>query len=460
MPRLNIFFYSVQNIGAWPSGKHELTDCYVQSHETLSENTNELFWTKSFLQTSPYDDQRYRQIASNACQRIIRMFFRTTDKPSNFSSFYLEEESKAHSSQSTSNRPPSTIAISLSETSTRQTTHSTSQATTLPTTLKKQSSHTRFSCYLKSHSKQTRKTHCRTIIPKNNNHYQAKTKSLVPKQNATKLTTQCRERMCSKCLNLIRKSSTCISSSVLCQPCLDIVRNSNNMISIKRLALNKTEENELRHIIEIVIEEFQNYFGQALTLSIKQMTQHLLSNVNLFYNHYRQEFEQLTKKYRLAFLERFIQLMNKLNSKNIKQTMKSSLSERASITRPPNIVSMSSLSGSLGTEKDRCETITQLISPSNSMSISTTSNRSIVINEKVNLNSNRKCSTLQNSSSKKTFTTTRSNPKPLSNKVRKHLPPPPSSSSSSTFQLIDAYRFRETLRASNAQFRALRPKLQ
>ncbi|CAF0748665.1 unnamed protein product [Adineta ricciae] len=429
------------NIGAWALGKHELTDCYVQSHETLSENTNELFWTKSFLQTSPYDDQRYRQIASSACQRII------------------QEESKAHSSRSTSNRPPSTIAISLSETSTRQTTHPTPQAITLPATSKKQSSHTRFSCYLKSHSKQARKTHSRTIIPKNNNHYQAKTKSLIPKQNVIKLTTQCRERMCSKCLNLIRKNSTCISSSVLCQPCLDIVRNSNNIISIKRLALNKTEENELRHIIEIVIEEFQNYFGQALTLSIKQMTQHLLSNVNLFYNHYQQEFEQLTKKYRLAFLERFIQLMNKLNSKNIKQKMKSSLSEHASITRPPNIVSMSSLSGSLGTEKDRCDTITQLISSSNLTSISTTSNRSIVINEKVNLNSDRKCSALQNSSSKKTFTTTRNNPKQSSNKVRKP-PPPPSSSSSSAFQLIDAYRFRETLRASNAQYRTLRPKLQ
>jgi Mor family transcriptional regulator len=105
------------------------------------------------------------------------------------------------------------------------------------------------------------------------------------------------------------------------------------MISIKKFGLNKTEENELRQIIEIVIEEFQDHFGQALNLSIKQMTQHLLSNINLFYNHYQQEFEQLTKKYRLAFLERFIQLMNKFQicqtkTTNIIQKTKPSISTR------------------------------------------------------------------------------------------------------------------------------------
>jgi Mor family transcriptional regulator len=90
------------------------------------------------------------------------------------------------------------------------------------------------------------------------------------------------------------------------------------MISIKKTGLNKTEENELRQIIEVVIEEFQDHFGQALNLSIKQMSQHLLSNINLFYNHYQQEFEQLTKKYRLAFLERFIELMKKFQTSQMK----------------------------------------------------------------------------------------------------------------------------------------------
>jgi Mor family transcriptional regulator len=106
-----------------------------------------------------------------------------------------------------------------------------------------------------------------------------------------------------------------------------------SLVSRKKFSLNKNEENELRQIIEIVIEEFQDHFGQALNLSIKQMTQHLLSNINLFYNHYQQEFEQLTKKYRLAFLERFIQLMNKFQicqtkTTNIIQKTKPSISTR------------------------------------------------------------------------------------------------------------------------------------
>ncbi|UJR33708.1 hypothetical protein I4U23_021137 [Adineta vaga] len=268
--------------------------------------------------------------------------------------------------------------------------------------------------------------------------------------------------MCSKCLDIIRRSSTYVSSNVLCQSCLCIVRNSNNIISIKRIGLNKTEENELRHIIEIVLEEFQTYFGQALNLSIKQMTQHLLSNINLFYNHYQQEFEQLTKKYRLTFLERFIQLMNKfytcqINSKNTKQKIKSPSCERNCITHPPNILSMSSLSGSLVTEKDRSDTITHLITPSHSISLSTTSNRSIIINKNTNSNSNQNCSLLQNSSSKKTFTINKTNPKQSLNKLRKL--PPPSTPSSSALQLIDAYRFRETLRANNAHCQSIRPKL-
>ena len=117
--------------------------------------------------------------------------------------------------------------------------------------------------------------------------------------------------MCQKCLHLLPTSSTPVSSNLLCQSCLYLIRNSNETLSVKKFQLNKNEENELRHIIEIILEEFQDHFGQALNLSIKQMTQHLLSNINLFYNHYQYEFEQLTKKYRLTFLQRFIQLMKK-----------------------------------------------------------------------------------------------------------------------------------------------------
>jgi hypothetical protein len=65
---------------------------------------------------------------------------------------------------------------------------------------------------------------------------------------------------------------------------------------------------------------------------------------------------------------------------------------------------MSSLSGSLVTEKDLSETIAHLTTPSNSMSLSTTSNRSLIVNEKRNLSVNRKHIPVQNSSSKKTFT--------------------------------------------------------
>jgi hypothetical protein len=68
---------------------------------------------------------------------------------------------------------------------------------------------------------------------------------------------------------------------------------------------------------------------------------------------------------------------------------------------------MSSLSGSLATEKDLSETIAHLTTPSNSISLSTTSNRSIIINEKRKLSNNRKHVPIQNSSSKKTFTLNR-----------------------------------------------------
>ena len=50
----------------------ELTNSHVKYRETISKDKNQLFWTKAFLQTSSYDEQRYRQIASNACERIVR----------------------------------------------------------------------------------------------------------------------------------------------------------------------------------------------------------------------------------------------------------------------------------------------------------------------------------------------------------------------------------------------------
>jgi hypothetical protein len=130
------------------------------------------------------------------------------------------------------------------------------------------------------------------------------------------------------------------------------------------------------------------------------MTQHLLSNIHLFYNHYQQEFEQLTKKYRLTFLERFIELMKKFQISQTKIKIQPNVSNQNSITHPPDILSMSSLSGSLVTEKDRSETIAQLTTPSNSISLSTTSNPSIIIGEKKDF-------PIQNSSSKKTFTLNR-----------------------------------------------------
>ena len=121
-----------------------------------------------------------------------------------------------------------------------------------------------------------------------------------------------------KCVKNVWKEFKKVHPLFSVQSCSNSVRNSQHKTAIKKFGLNKTEENELRQIIEIVIEEFQDHFGQALNLSIKQMTQHLLSNIHLFYNHYQHEFEQLTKKYRLAFLERFIQLMNKFQISQIK----------------------------------------------------------------------------------------------------------------------------------------------
>ncbi|CAF2703002.1 unnamed protein product [Rotaria sp. Silwood2] len=112
---------------------------------------------------------------------------------------------------------------------------------------------------------------------------------------------------------------------------------------------------------------------------------------------------------------------------------------------------MSSLSGSLATEKDRYETIGHITTPSNSISLSTTSNRSISIDEKNNLNNDQKKFLIQNSSSKKTFTLNRTRQRQSLSKSSKQT--------SSSRQLIDAYRFRDTLRMNNTHFSSPCPKI-
>ncbi|CAF3340229.1 unnamed protein product [Rotaria sp. Silwood1] len=458
------------NIGAWPIEKEELTNFHVQCRETTSADNNQLFWTKLFLQTSSYDEKRYRQIASNACERIVH------------------EESKKSPSRSTSRRSSSIIAVSFSETNTRQNSsnnHSTPKTIPMSTNSRRKSSYTRFSCYLKSHNtnnhkKQIKKKFSTTIVPKNNNYYHDKIKCLSSRKKILKLNNEYHEKICQKCLKLNQSNSSHISSNLFCQSCFRLIQNSNNnnnnnnsLIPKKKFSLNKNEENELRQIIEIIIEEFQDHFGHALNLSIKQMTQHLLSNINLFYNHYQQEFEQLTKKYRFEFLERFIKLMNKYQNSqtktnNIIQKTKLSISDRNSITHPPDILSMSSLSGSLVTEKDRCETMGHVMTPSNSISLSTTSNRSISTDEKNNLNNDRKNFSIQNSSSKKTFTLNRTRQKQSLSKIVSFemkfnclflFIGKSSKQTSSSRQLIDAYRFRDTLRMNNNHFSSPRPKI-
>ncbi|CAF0980935.1 unnamed protein product [Rotaria magnacalcarata] len=439
---------SNMNIGAWPMEKELLTDCHVQHRETSLIDHNQLFWTKVLLQTSPYDEKRYRRITSNACERIV------------------QEEKKSSSSRATLHRPSSVIAVSFSETSTRQnssTNRSTSKPMSSSMNSRKKLSYTRFSCYLKSHNTNNYskkfKTKLSTVVPKNNNyyHHQTNMNCLSSRKKLVESTNQCNEKLCQKCLKLIKINSKHISSNSFCQACSHLIKSSkNNTISLKTFSLNKSEENELRQIIEIIIEEFQDHFGQALNLSIKQMTQHLLSNINLFYNHYQQEFEQLTKKYRLEFLERFITLMNKYQNSEAKtnhiiQKNKLSIHDRNFITHPPDILSMSSLSGSLATTKDRSEILGNAMTPSNSISSATTSNRSISINTKTNLNSDRKNLSTQNSSSKKTITLNRTRQRQSLSKSSKQA--------SSSRPLIDAYRFRDTLRINNTHFSSPHSKI-
>ena len=129
---------------------------------------------------------------------------------------------------------------------------------------------------------------------------------------------------------------------------------------------------------------------------------------------------------------------------------------------------MSSLSGSLATEKDRSETMAHVITPSDSISLSTTSNPSIIITEKNKSQNNRRYLPLQNSSSKKTFTLNRTGPRQSFSRIS-FLPQKFSllflqldksnKQISSSLQLIDAYRFRDTLRMNNTQFSSPRPKI-
>ncbi len=129
---------------------------------------------------------------------------------------------------------------------------------------------------------------------------------------------------------------------------------------------------------------------------------------------------------------------------------------------------MSSLSGSIATDKDRSETIAQLTTPSNSISLSTTSNRSIIIGQKSDFNNHRKHLRLQNSSSKKTFTLNRPEQRQSFSKfvsIEQQLNhlfiliDQSRKQTSSSLQLIDAYRFRDTLRMNNTHFSSPRPKI-
>lgn len=253
--------------------------------------------------------------------------------------FFSHTENQEEPSLKTPSRLSSTIALSLSETSTRQTSsknHSTPQTVPLPINPRKKSSHARFSCYTKSHQMKNRSKTLKKpppppmdLLPKNNNHHRPKPSRITLRKPVIQLTDECREKLCAQCSRHLQTSSVHMSSKLLCQSCSHLIRHTHSILPSKtRFSLNKTEENELRQIIEIVIEEFQDQFGHALNLSIKQMTQHFLSNINLFYQHYQQEFEQLTKKYRLAFLERFLHLMNKIQPK-------SSISTRVSDCFPP-----------------------------------------------------------------------------------------------------------------------------
>lgn len=213
---------------------------------------------------------------------------------------------------------------------------STPKTITLPISARKKSSCTRFSCYLKSRNTDNRYKRIKKTLPlstrtlsKNNNNCHDKIKNISSRKKITKLKN---DKICQKCLKLIQVSGTNVSPNIYCSSCYDSIQNSKNMLLRKKFSLNKNEEKELRHMIEIIIEEFQDHFGLALSLSMKQMTQHLLSNISLFYNHYQQEFEKLTKKYRQEFLERFIQLINKYQNDpkrtNIIQKTKSSVPDQ------------------------------------------------------------------------------------------------------------------------------------
>ncbi|CAF3284889.1 unnamed protein product [Rotaria socialis] len=112
---------------------------------------------------------------------------------------------------------------------------------------------------------------------------------------------------------------------------------------------------------------------------------------------------------------------------------------------------MSSLSGSLATTKDRSEIRRNAMTPSNSISSATTSNRSISVDTKNNLNRDRKNLSTRNSSSKKTITLNRSRQRQSLSKSSRQT--------SSSRPLIDAYRFRDTLRINNTHFSSPHSKL-
>jgi hypothetical protein len=141
---------------------------------------------------------------------------------------------------------------------------------------------------------------------------------------------------------------------------------------------------------------------------------------------------------------------------------------QGSITHPPDHLSMSSLSGSLVTDKDLSEALAYLTTPSNSISLSTTSNRSMNIKGEKNPRTNRKHSSIDQSSSKKTFTRSRNTHKPQSTSkfatkritVTLFLSKGTTrKTTSSSLPLLDAYRFRDTIRLHSTHLSPARAKL-
>lgn len=369
----------------------------------------------------------------------------------------------------------SIVAVSLSQTSTKSKGSSFESKENVKKFSKTKSSESRFSCYLNSNcsnqkqlkaKKQKRMT---SHSKNNNNDHELTSNPSSRKEKILRLTLDCRKSLCRECSNLIDEAEGKISSNMLCSRCLNLIQSMDQNRGEKRIRLTKFEEEEVRRLIESMFEELQNHLGQTLTVSMRQMTQHLLSNVHCFYGHYQKEFEELTKRYRLVFLERFVDLMKRgAQTKTIRSRFQSSsrrksidhvkrfcsleiISSRMKInffqcliTRPPEKLRFSSVNNSSTTEKNQTD----------SVSLSTSSNHSITIDA----GRIERCRSIPQ---EKSFTTDSDN-KETSSKTSIPLAICFTFLTSILFQddmsknavsslLLDAYRFRETLNISDRE---------